>query len=194
MTTYVHYGSDFYNPSLAFRAVNKEKSCKPAEKTGLWGTRESSNFDDGKIVYGWKQWCKDTKYRPETLKKSFRFRLADTANLLTIEKPEDLLPLPKTAPWQLKDMSALKDIPPGEFPTPEQLHEFYSPNPCYLDFEKLMEQGVDAIELRNNHLFSRYLREWNCDCLLVLNPDVVVSMMEESDYVLMQPMSPKGRK
>ena len=85
-------------------------------------------------------------------------------------------------------MSALKKLPAGEFPTLEQLHEFYSPNPCYPDFEQLLKDGIDAVELRNSHLFSRYLVTWDYDCILVLNPDVIVPVMKDLDHALMKPV------
>ena len=188
MITYIHYGADIYNSSLAVPVRNAAQSSKPAEGTGFWGSREGTTYENGRISYGWKEWCQDTKYRVEKLKRSFRFRLSDPAKLLLIEKPEDLVPLPKLAPWKLKDMSALKKLPAGEFPTLEQLHGFYSPNPCYPDFEQLLKDGIDAVELRNSHLFSRYLVTWDYDCILVLNPDVIVPVMKDLDHALMKPV------
>ncbi|HBB61845.1 MAG TPA: hypothetical protein DCZ61_08670 [Lachnospiraceae bacterium] len=187
LATYIHYGSDYYNPSLTSPARNRAGNTKPADGTGLWAEREGDVYEDRKVIYGWKKWCEDTKYRVEKLKRNFRFRLSDDANLLVLQKPEDLLPLPKTAAWELKDASALRNLPAGEFPTMEQLHEFYGRNPCCLDFEKLLADGVDAIELRNSYLFGRYLIYWDCDCLLVLNPAVIVPLMDTSDHVLIQP-------
>ena len=189
MVTYIHYGSDIYNPSLAFPARNSGLYPEPAEGTGLWASRESSTFEDGSAVYGWEKWCTDCKYKTERLKKSFRFRLLDTARTVMLEKPEDLEALPKTSPWKIKDKSALNDLAPDELPSMEQLHEFYGSNPCYLDYEKMIADGIDAIELRNSHLFSRYLKYWDCDCLVVLNPEVVVPLMEKTDHALMKPVS-----
>ena len=54
----------------------------------------------------------------------------------------------------------------------EQLREWYVPNWCYLDFEKLAGE-YDAIELRNNGVFTDSLPTWDCDCLLVLRAERV---------------------
>ena len=55
----------------------------------------------------------------------------------------------------------------------EQLESFYAPNWCYLDFEKLAADGVDAIELRSSGAFKDSLDTWDCDCIVVMNPDVI---------------------
>ena len=57
-------------------------------------------------------------------------------------------------------------------PTLEQLREWYVPNWCYLDFEKLAEE-YDAIELRNSGAFTDSLPTWDCDCILVLKAERV---------------------
>lgn len=51
----------------------------------------------------------------------------------------------------------------------------------YLDFEKLRELGIDAIELHlieNPELYWT-LYTWDCDSVLVMNPDVIEA--EEKD-------------
>jgi hypothetical protein len=57
---------------------------------------------------------------------------------------------------------------------------------CQLDFEKLLERGIDAIEL---HLSEEdvsnltvveglywSLYGWDCDSILIMNPDVIVGV------------------
>ena len=188
MAAYIHYGSDFFYPSRALPARNSDSIPKPADGTGFWGSREDGTYEDGTLIYGWKEWCRDSKTNPELLKRSFRFRLSDGARLLVLQEPSDLLPLPKTAPWELKDTSASLNLSDGEFPSLDQIFEQYRRNPCYLDYEKMMEEGVDAIELRNSHLFGRFLTGWDCDCVVVLNPDVIVPMMENSEHALIHPV------
>ena len=188
MITYIHYGSEHYNPNRFIPVRNDARITKPADGTGLWAGREGETYEDGRIIYGWKEWCRDSKYREELLKKSFRFRLADMANILTLMDPGDLVPLRKTAPWEYKDSRTLLNLQEGEMPTMEQLHEFYRRNPCFLDYEKLLNDGVDGIELRNSHLFARYLIDWNCDCLLVLNPEVIIPVSDTQNHVLIHPV------
>ena len=188
MKTYIHYGSEHYNPNRFLPVRNDGRITKPADGTGLWASRDGDTYEDGMIIYGWKEWCRDSKYRVELLKKSFRFRLADTADILTVMAPQDLVPMPKISPWEYRDSRALLNLQEGEMPSLEQLHEFYRRNPCFLDYEKLLSDGVDGIELRNSHLFARYLIDWNCDCLLVLNPDVIIPISDTQDHVLIQPV------
>ncbi len=54
----------------------------------------------------------------------------------------------------------------------EQLREWYVPNWCCLDFEKLAEE-YDAIELRNSGAFADSLPAWDCDGILVLRAEKV---------------------
>ena len=79
------------------------------------------------------------------LRSSFRFQLPE-ASILTLEDPAQLITLPKLHPWEPKKPLELAE---GELPTMEQLKEWFVPNWCYLDFEKL-EEEYDAIELRNS--------------------------------------------
>ena len=101
MITYIHYGAEVYNSSLAVPVRNAEKSSKPADGTGFWGSRENTTYEYGRISYGWKEWCRDTKYRVEKLKRSFRFRLSDSAKILLIEKPEDLVSVLRNGEYSL---------------------------------------------------------------------------------------------
>ena len=83
-----------------------------------------------------------------------------------------------------------------QIPTLDQLMKFYAKNPCYLDYEKLAREGVDghsdsldghsvgddqgfdAIELRHSIRFRDCLDGWDCDCIFVMNPEVVVEVVE----------------
>ena len=82
----------------------------------------------------------------ESLRTSFRFTMPD-ANILELDDPERLISLPKLHPWEPKKLLEM-DV----MPSMEQLKEWFMPNWCYLDFEKLAEE-YDAIELQNCWLF-----------------------------------------
>ncbi|MBQ7504687.1 MAG: hypothetical protein IJT79_05150 [Ruminococcus sp.] len=112
-------------------------------KGGLWG---SQIFNE----YGWKQWCLDNNFRPERLKEYFCFILTKEARLLKIKQPEDLDSLPRIKGTESFEHSV------------------------FLDYEKLCED-YDAIEVFfNGDLdFQADLCGWDCNSILVLNPEVV---------------------
>ena len=51
----------------------------------------------------------------------------------------------------------------------------------YIDFEKCFDQGIDAIELKvfsywdnaDQSILYWKLYGWDCDCILILNPDCI---------------------
>ena len=163
---YIHHGSDQYDPCRFIKVRNGDWMPKPANGTGLWGSRSDESADE--LYYGWERWCRDNHFNLGRLSNSFRFILPD-AGILTISSEDDLIPLPKIHPWEPKRLDWMETIKPGEMPTPEQLHEFYMPNWCYLDFEKLAEE-YDAIEMLHSGAFNDSLSTWDCDCILVLRP------------------------
>lgn len=103
----------------------------------------------------------------------FRFQLKPDANVLILRDPSDLIPLPKIKPWQPKDYTGILSLPKGQTPSMQQLEELYKPNPCFLDYEKMAAEGVDAIELQNSYQFRDGLDTWDCDCIIIFNPDVI---------------------
>ena len=100
-------------------------------------------------AYGWKDWCKDESYSECDPGNAFTFKLASWARVLVIDSTEALKTLPKADP------------------------PFQSSN-VFLDFEKIKE-SYDAIELlisKDRGLYFK-LYGWDCDCILVLNKDVI---------------------
>ena len=159
--TYIHYGSNEYIPFAGVRNVREWQ--KP--EGGLWGCRE----DDPN---GWEAWCRKEQYQLKRLKKRFSFTLTEDSCVLTLEKEEQLIDLPKQKPWEPKDLSWMETLEPDQIPTQEQLDEWLRPNWCFLDFEKLA-QRYDAIELINAGAFRSSLNLWDCNCILVMNPNAV---------------------
>ena len=159
MITYIHYGADHFYPELFMPARNGSWQAKPFERSGLWGSRE----DDPN---GWKAWCEENKFHLEQFKHFFQFQMID-AQILTLESPDQLLDLPKIHPWEPKAPMRLETC---TLPTMEQLEAWYTPNWCYLDYEKLAEQ-YDAIELRNHWEFRDAFPTWDCDCILMLKAE-----------------------
>ena len=169
--TYIHYGSDHFDPALFVPVRNGGleygSRSKPADGTGLQASREGDPD-------GWEAWCWGARFRLDALNQSFRFTMPG-AKILLLEDPEQLIALPKLHPWEPKKLLWLNSIKPGEIPTKEQLEQLYMPNWCYLDFEKLAED-YDAIELQNHWFFNSSLATWDCNCILVLKADKVVEI------------------
>ena len=161
MTTYIHYGSDHFYPDFFIPVRNGDWRPKTADGTGLWGSRIDDEF-------GWEAWCRENHFNLDHLRSSFRFQLPE-ASILTLEDPAQLITLPKLHPWEPKKPLELTE---GELPTMEQLKEWFVPNWCYLDFEKLAEE-YDAIELRNSGAFTDSLSTWDCDCIFVMKAEKV---------------------
>ena len=94
----------------------------------------------------WKDFCEDESFRLGDLNVSFEFTLKDDARILTLSNPEQLLNLPK-------------------------FNDSFSYH-LYLNFEKLAKQ-YDAIELTNIGAFYWLLYGWDCNSILIMNPNVV---------------------
>lgn len=110
---------------------------------GLWASRKNGELT-------WKDWCEAKKFRLDSLNESFEFTLKDNARILTLNDEEQLTDLP---------VSFLENY----------ANDF---SHIYLDFEKLKEQ-YDAIEVINiSNLYWR-LYGWDCNSILIMNPDVV---------------------
>ena len=110
--------------------------------------------------FGWKDWCEAERFRECLVSCRFRFTLPD-ANVLYISSAKDLLSLP---------------IANMHFDT------------VFLDFEELVALGYDAIELNlstDRELYWK-LYGWDCDNILVMNPDKVrtITRVTATDGIL----------
>ena len=144
---YIHYGSDGFDPSKFRRIENVKFFTKP--KGGFWGSPLSAE-------YGWAKWCKDNNLRECDKEESFIFTLKDSAKVLKLVSFIDLMPLPKRT-----------EADEGFFS-----YDFDTYASVYLDFERLLKDGVDAIEIKIEGLYF-LLYGWDCDSILVMNKDVV---------------------
>ena len=139
---YIHYGNTHFDPALFCPILNRGLFVKPYG--GLWASPVDACF-------GWKDWCRDSRFRVCDDNNSFTFTLSDKARVLVIDTNDKLKDLP-----QIEDEYALSMW-------------------CLLDFEKL-EEEYDAIELvlsADSRLYWS-LYGWDCDSILVMNPNVVV--------------------
>lgn len=121
---------------------------------GLW----ASSVD---AKWGWYDWCRAENFNLNRLSESFKFTLSDDARVIHIRSVADLKNLPNQELPEWFDGSLWKNI----------------------DFEKLLADGVDAVELHlseevlTDHSFGEglywQLYGWDCDSILIMNPDVV---------------------
>lgn len=152
MTEYIHYGSNQFQRERFVPIKNSRYFCKPTG--GLWASPVDAE-------YGWKEWNEDSNFRPCDTTNSFRFRLADNANVLHIRGE--------------KDISKLILL---------QKERKFANDMVYPDFEEMKSKGVDAIEvhlsedktIRWETRLYWLLYGWFCDSIVVLNPDVIVEV------------------
>ena len=110
---------------------------------GFWASRIDSE-------YGWKEWNDDNKFTTCQKENSFEFSLSPGANVVELFTLEDLQNLPIRQ----------KDFLVGEF--------------YIIDFEECVKRGIDAIELMDIGKGLYYpLYGWDCESILILNPDIV---------------------
>lgn len=125
----------------------------PIVNSSAWSTKPTGGFwaSDIKAKYGWKDWCKDEDFRRCDKSNSFTFCLKDDARVLVINSKNDLVNLPKAK----NGYAALGWVA--------------------LDFEAL-SRNYDAIEANISKDDDLYfaLYGWDCDSILIMNPDVVV--------------------
>lgn len=141
--TYIHYGSKHFDKGK-FVTIKNENWVKP--RGGLW----ASNIN---AKYGWKDWNEDNSFSDCDKNNSFTFQLKEGSNVLTINSREDLLE--KTP--MLNNFCLLGS-------------QIY-----YIDFEGLIKEGIDAIEVNISKDDNLYwdLYGWDCDSILLLNPNIV---------------------
>lgn len=151
---YIHYGHSSFDRNLFTPIRNREQWVKPSG--GFWASPEDA-------MWGWDSWCDDNNFHTDRLDQSFTFELSEKANVIHIRSVSDLDGLPEQKT-------------PGRFTS---LIDWK----C-IDFEKLLADGVDAVELHLSEedltgcglfegLYYR-LYGWDCDSILIMNPDVVV--------------------
>lgn len=105
-------------------------------------------------VFGWKEWCDRENFRECRKNRSFTFTLSENARVITIASMDGLKALA-----QVED-----ELSPMDW--------------VLLDFEELRSQGWDAIEVSLTADPRLYwaLYGWDCDSILILNPDVIVEV------------------
>lgn len=148
---YIHYGHKRFEKFLFCPIRNLECFTKP--HGGLWASPVDAEW-------GWKEWCTAENFRKYDEDNSFAFTLKEGANVLHL--------------YNIKQLDGLPQV--------ESTYKMW----CQLDFEKMLANGVDAIELHLGEEDARglgvceglywSLYGWDCDSILIMNPDVVVEV------------------
>lgn len=146
---YIHYGATKFDPLLGFPIKNEYCWVKP--EGGLRASRKNASF-------GWKDWCAREEFRECTEDCSFEFVIKDENRIATISTLQQLRRLPRIENSRLASS-------------------------YLIDFEKCLRLGIDAIELcwygeefanvASGDLYFE-LYGWDCDSIVVLNPDVII--------------------
>lgn len=153
MTTYIHYGNREFNKEL-FQPI-KNRQCFTKPFGGFWASDVNAKF-------GWQQWNKENEFTSCQEENSFCFTLKENAKVIHLYKVEDL----KQLPIVKNDLGF-------------SLSSWY----C-IDFEELAESGVDAMEVHmseGDHELYFPLYGWDCDSILIMNPDIIENMENKND-------------
>lgn len=140
---YIHYGDDEYRTPNPI----ENEICWVKPKGGLWASRKDDEF-------GWINWCRKEEFRLDSFDRFFEFTLKDEARILVLDDPDQL------------DILPITNSDDRPYDKNDQMSE------CCLDFEKLTKD-YDAIELKNCWKFQWPLYGWDCNCILIMNPDIV---------------------
>ena len=162
--TYIHYGHSEYHPEFvdAERPYHITRSKPPV---GLWGSREDAR-------YGWIDWCRDQSLDEDeefgfgNFDTHFKFRLTSDANILEIHSEDDILPYTLPDPYY----AGLK-WPGSKTSTSD-----------HLNFQKLLDEGYDGIELFISDDYSMhngFFNCWDCDSIVVWNSNVIQLIKED---------------
>ena len=154
---YVHYGFRVFLPELFVPVRNCQWKPKPEDGTGLWACSEGN-------ARGWREWCQNSGFAVYADDNCFRFTLTPSAKVLELNNPTQLEELPKAKP----------------LPELERLFNLTS-DWVMLDYEKLLSDGYDAIELTDWYALRHRLALWDCNCLFVMNPKVIVEVESGKD-------------
>lgn len=153
---YIHYGSPAFMLQAFHPIKNKEGFNKPGG--GLWASAVDAQ-------HSWKQWVECTKFYPERLTMSFEFELSPNARILELRPDNvwDLPVIPNTPMWRRRP----------------EIRDHYS-MVTNIDFEALA-RDYDVLECSLSDYPSLYwsLYGWDCDCILVMNPDVIVEVKND---------------
>ena len=149
---FIHYGHRCFDKEKFMPIQNQECWNKP--RGGFWASPVESEL-------GWKSWCEDNDFGECDEQNSVIFSLKPEANIYHICSVEAANNLPRSQ---------------SSYGINEMMPETPYSTIMGVDFESMVKAGIDAIFYELSVCPQLYwkLYGWDCDCILVMNPDIVV--------------------
>jgi hypothetical protein len=175
--TYIHYGSDAFIPEY-FQPVQNNQFYSIKPEGGLWASPKNGRFT-------WKDFCEGDNFQTEALEYSFEFELKPNAKILEIKTITDLNRVPATDSNGKRYYSSFQESSEGIFLDQKKFMEYMSEVQRYgmnykIDFVEINKE-YDAVYVDGADIYLHWaLYGWDCETLLILNPDVIVPLEESS--------------
>ena len=165
---YIHYGSNKFDIGRFINVYNIPFMNKPGG--GLWASRIDS-------LYGFKDFCKSNDMNGSPyydFNKSFVFSLKDDAKIFNISSYEDYLNAPKCS-YMHNNLGNIRFS--DEIIDYEKMSSSYDAIELNY-FSKLLSNEIIVFYNDINEYFKKSLKHklnnWDCDCILIMNPDVII--------------------
>lgn len=168
MKKYIHVKS-FSEKNFKKELFEEIKNYFVKPKGGFWGSPVECEIS-------WKDWCEENSPEWVDGKESYEFTLKEDANILYFRTIDDIKKLFKEhKEWF--DYSTFYGVQHNVvierlLEAPES-RPYMFPN-IILDFERMLADGVDAIEIDVCAGLYDIFYGWDCDSILVMNPDVII--------------------
>ena len=142
---YIHYGTTSFDPERFEKVKNCRFSIKPSGRGGFWASPINSERN-------WFNWAKINDFRIYDIDNCFKFKLKNPNKILYINSEEAYNYL--TSNYGIKVNSYC---------------------PFFIDFEKMIKDGWDALEASLTDFPELYdlLYTWDCDSILIFNSDAI---------------------
>ena len=179
--TYIHYGSTTFDMDKYVDVKNDDCFLKPIG--GFYAVREE--FADAYVSFAEGS---SVPHLEEGLKSSFKFKLRHGSNVVEVHSVKDLMGLPTTdvkermytvipyEPGKTEELLQKDGLSVYDIVNIHNTSTCTVKGPCpILDFEKIKESDVDAIEIfMHEDMFLYYaLYGYDTPQILVLNPDII---------------------
>lgn len=158
---YVHFGHSYFDRGR-FEHPKDVKGSIMMNKPygGLWASPCKKN------CYTWLDWCKSEDFCLDkyTSESRFTFRLTDDARVFHIRTPEDA--------YYLAD----------NYPLGHKMHHMVI---LEIDYAKVVDD-YDAVQIHiydeeGSYKLYSVMYGWDCDSIVVLNPEVIIPIKENRD-------------
>jgi len=153
--SYIHYGDDKFERTKFARIKEREDGPWIKPTGGLWASyiwneHALDDADDRDWRIDWKDWCLSNDYKVFRLNKSFIFDLKPDAKIFEVDSMYDIRKLEKLGVYASNNF-------------------WY-----YTKMTKLEELGYDGIRVWMSPDIYDALYGWDCDSILIFNPDCII--------------------